>query len=296
MTFSRGNRDDSTMTNNPLLEKNTDSTDQRKALGHPEKIKVLLYHRIIGDNEDPQDDVWAIKASQFRKQMALLDRLHYTTITFADYRLFLENALNLPRKPIIISFDDGYLDVYERAFPILSKFGMRAVIFVIADTGITTNKWDSDCGRRETMLMNEQQILEMHAAGNEIGSHSINHPKLTTLSRQEAWEQVSRSRILLEIMLNSPVRTFSYPYGILNEEIKGLVGDAGYSMACAAWSGPVGFEKDLLEIRRTLILGKTGLFKFLLQLLQPYQVYSWMSWHLKKIIAPGTLRKFVYEK
>ncbi len=278
------------------MDKDVESNDYRKALGRPEKIRVLLYHRIIGDNENPQDDIWAIKISQFRRQMALLDRLHYTTITFADYRLFLENALNLPRKPIIISFDDGYLDTYERAFPVLSKFGMRAVIFVVADTGTTTNKWDLALGRSEAKLMNEQQILELHTAGNEIGSHSITHPKLTVVSRQEAWEQISRSRILLEIMLNSPVRTFSYPYGILNKEIRGLVADAGYSMACAAWSGPIRFETDPFEIRRTLILGKTGVLKFLFQLLPPYQIYSWFLWRFKMIVRPGLLRKFVYEK
>jgi peptidoglycan/xylan/chitin deacetylase (PgdA/CDA1 family) len=273
-----------------------ESNGHHKALGHPNRIRVLLYHRIIGDNENPQGDIWAIKASQFRRQMALLDRLQYTTITFTDYRLFLEDALNLPRKPIIVSFDDGYLDIYERAFPILSRFGMRSVIFVVTDPETKTNTWDTASGRAEAKLMNEQQILEMHAAGNEIGSHSATHPKLTLLPRQEAWEQVSRSRMVLEIMLNSPVRTFSYPYGVLNKEIKSLVADAGYSMACAAWSGPIRFETDLFEIRRTLILGKTGLLKFLFQLLPPYQFYSWLLWRFKMTVARSSLRKFLYEK
>ncbi len=226
--------------------------DNLRLDGILERIRVLLYHRIVADHNIKNPSAMIVRASTFRKQMELLDQWGYTPITFEDVRLFLAGELNLPNKPVIITFDDGYMDVYETAFPILREFGMRAVFFVIGDRLVEENIWDKG---QDTLspLLNQQQILEMSTAGFEIGAHSMTHLKLTMIHEKVATEEILRSRILLEILLNKSVHSFSYPYGLVNDNIKNIVIDTGFTSACGAFSGPAMFGRDLFEIRRILV-------------------------------------------
>jgi len=252
-------------------------------LSTPRNVKVLLYHRIIRDKDKADGDAWTIHESLFRRHLEVLDRCGFTTITFEDYQLSLEGELDLPRKPILITFDDGYAETYEVAFPILLGYGMKAVIYVLADRNITTNVWDGGNGASNLRLMSHQQILELRAAGFEIGSHSLTHPNLTKVPNSQAWEEISRSRMLLEILLNAPVRAFSYPYGFLDVRTKRMAAEAGYRFACAAWSGPARFEDDPFEIRRIVIPRDLGLLGFVARLFPTYQYYRWFWWQLRRL-------------
>ncbi len=248
-------------------------------------IKVLMYHRIVHRRELCRSHpVTCVHVDQFARQMKLLDRWGFTTITIQDYLLFLRSELGLPKKPIILTFDDGYLDTYEVAFPILQQYGMKAVVFALGDRQTSSNFWDNDQQSREVPLMNAHQFLELQASGFEIGSHSLRHPKLIELPRERSWEEISRSRMLLEIMLNSPVYTFSYPFGLLNETIKDMVVNAGYQAGCATFSGPARFGTDLFEIRRVSIEGTLGLFGFAARVLTPFEYSLWAYWRVKELV------------
>ncbi|MGH2568726.1 MAG: polysaccharide deacetylase family protein [Bacteroidota bacterium] len=255
--------------------------------GNPNSIKVLVYHRIVDEPTISQAHWSCLTVERFREHLELLDRLGYTTITFKDYFLFLEGQVNLPAKPIILTFDDGYLDTYRFAFPLLQEFGMTAVMFVLGDRKIRTNYWDQRIGVPEAALMDKQHIVEMHEAGFEIGSHSASHARLTTISEGSAWEEISRSRILLEILLNGTVNTFSYPYGLLSGTLKRMVHNAGYSIACGVHTGPAVFGKDLFEIRRIAIRNTTGSFGLALRLLTPYHYYNWLRWKVGRTLTNG---------
>ena len=98
----------------------------------------------------------------------------------------------------------------------------------------------------------KEQILEMHAEGFEIGAHPLAHPDLTKCTEKEALEDVSRSRMLLEIIFNAPVKSFSFPGGRLNDSLKCVVAEAGFTNACSIWTGPARFFVDPFEIRRTV--------------------------------------------
>jgi peptidoglycan/xylan/chitin deacetylase (PgdA/CDA1 family) len=249
--------------------------------GDPRHIRVLLYHSIHQD--DGMKDVAGIRVfdTTFRKQMEMLDRWGYTTITFDDYRLFLEGKIDLPKQPIILTFDDAYEDFYTEAFPILKEFGMKAVIFVVGDSTINSNIWDVEYGDN-FKLLSVQQILELHMADFEIGSHTFTHPNLVSITKEKAWEEIVRSRMQLEILLNSPVKSFSYPYGKVDEAIKLMIVKAGYNIGCAAYSGPPLFGADHLEIRRTKVLNTANKFLFRMQLFPIYSYYRWILWAIKK--------------
>lgn len=249
----------------------------RASEGNPGAIKVLMYHRIVGQADAVGPLHWSfVRVNDFRDQLELLDRWGFTSITMNDYRLFLKNHLNLPRKPVMITFDDGYEDTYRFAYPVLQEYGMKAVVFVLGERKITTNFWDRSNGLPEVPLMSEQQILDMHENGFEIGAHSMTHAKLPFLPDQKAWEEISRSRMLLEILLNAPVLSFSYPYGLLNEAVKKMVNDAGFNTACSGQSGPPVFGRDQLEIRRIPVTSSTGKPAFALRMLTPYQYFDWV--------------------
>jgi len=186
---------------------------------------------------------------------------------------------------VVLTFDDGYDDVYTNAFPILKEFGMKAVVFVLGNREIKKNFWDEPLNLPTASLMGQQQIVELHAAGFEIGSHTMNHPLLSTLSEDEAWEEISRSRMVLEILVNSSVRTFCYPYGDVNGSIKKMVEDAGYAVACSVYTGPATFGIEPLETRRITIPGALGSIGFATRLLAPYTRYSWVRWKAKRALS-----------
>jgi peptidoglycan/xylan/chitin deacetylase (PgdA/CDA1 family) len=257
----------------------------RAPWGDPRRIRVLLYHRVVRDSAEPVNPRFAIRESVFRKQLEMLDQRGYTPITFADYRLFLRGELDLPAKPIIITFDDGYADLYTVAFPVLRDLGMKAVLFLVAEPKIRTNVWDSTDPASAVPLLSDHQILEMHRAGFEIGSHSLSHARLTQMPRDAVFEELSRSRMILEILLNAPVLTFAYPFGLLNEDLKRMVVEAGYVNACSAWTGPPVFGRDPLEVRRTPILGNDSFITFSLKLLPAYERYRSLVWWARRVLG-----------
>jgi peptidoglycan/xylan/chitin deacetylase (PgdA/CDA1 family) len=259
--------------------------EKRRGEGNPRVIKVLMYHRIVSDERLSHAHWTCVHVRDFRRQLELLDRWGFTTITFDDYNLYLAGELNLPRKPVILTFDDGYRDVYENAFPLLQEYGMRGVVFALGNRLIKTNVWDQAVGLRTAPLMDGQQLLEMHAAGFEIGAHSMSHPKLPALSTEAAWQEITRSRMLLEILLNSPVRSFSYPYGGVNESVKRMVADAGFTIACSVFTGPGTFGMEPYEIRRIAISSNTSTAGFAMRLLMPFQHYGWMRWKVSEVLS-----------
>jgi peptidoglycan/xylan/chitin deacetylase (PgdA/CDA1 family) len=253
--------------------------------GNPGAIKVLMYHRIVGDQDECNGHWTCVGVTNFRKQLEMIDRWGFTPITFEDYRLFRRGELSLPRKPIILTFDDGYLDTYTFAYPILREFGVKAVVFVVAEQRVESNYWDRHLNVSAAPLMKRHHILEMHEAGFEIGSHSLTHPNLTQLPEDQAWEEVSRSRILLEILLNATVSTFAYPYGATNPVIKRMAADAGYDVACSVATGPAVFCDDPYEVRRIPVPRSTRAAGFGLRVLTPFQYYGLTRWKVGNALS-----------
>jgi peptidoglycan/xylan/chitin deacetylase (PgdA/CDA1 family) len=268
-----------------MINANPAGSPEMTAIGSPERIKILMYHRIVKhDRVNPRHRIFAINVDDFRNQLRILERYGFTAITLADYHLFLGGELNLPKKPVIITFDDGYRDTYELAFPALREYGMTAVVFVVADPKIRYNYWDNHDGYPPAQLMTPEQMVELHAAGWEIGSHSLTHPRLAEICRDTAWEEISRSRMVLEMLLNAPVRSFAYPYGQVNEGLKDLVHQAGYAFGCGVYSGPASFGTDLFNIRRITPSAGNLSIPFWSQISLPYERVAWMRWKINRLV------------
>jgi peptidoglycan/xylan/chitin deacetylase (PgdA/CDA1 family) len=254
--------------------------------GNPGRTRVLMYHRILQDNmPGPQHQYW-LSQKEFRRQMRFLVRHGFTSMTFEEYWLYKNGQFCLPRKPVILTFDDAYVDTYAIAFPILRELGLKAVIFAVADPDIHTSIWDSDVAGGVAPLMSTNQLREMRKAGFEIGSHGLHHKALSLLAPQEAWVEISRSRAILESAIQASVQTFCYPYGSLNVSVKKMVRDAGYRMGVSAWAGPARFGRDDYQIRRIAVVKKShfAIAQFAVSLMQAYQVYRWLWWRIRELL------------
>jgi peptidoglycan/xylan/chitin deacetylase (PgdA/CDA1 family) len=181
----------------------------------PDKVYVpiILYHWIA---TSPIDSQYYVPPEKFDEEMKLLHDWGYTTITTEMLIKAITEGADLPPRPILITFDDGHLNNYTNAFPIMQKYGFTGVLYIIVNYMGTDN------------YMNADQIKEMAAAGWEVGSHSISHLDLTSLEPYRQRREVVESRTLLETALGVPILTIAYPFGISDPGVIDYAHFAGY--------------------------------------------------------------------
>ena len=139
-------------------------------------VTVLMFHRVVEQiPAGPLYDIHYTKEN-LEKLLRFLGDRGFETVTFGD----LLNG-RPPRKPVILTFDDGYEDNYTYLFPLLRKYGMKAVIYLLGDRSIRSNVWDAANGAAVAPLLKEEQIREMGESGLvEFGSTSASSPSHTT--------------------------------------------------------------------------------------------------------------------
>lgn len=225
-------------------------------------IPVIMYHRVINNPENEGVYGTYIYEDMFKKHLQYLKNKNYTVITFKDLdKIGWRNRFEKDRKYIILTFDDGYKDNYDLAFPILKEFNFKATIFLMGS--LTYNEWDVKAGgERKFSLMSVEMIKEMQDYGIEFGAHTFNHPKINTLFNEEIEHQIVDVKKPLEEKIGKEIITFAYPYGILNDYAKKMARKAGYTFALATDSGSVCLSDDLYQIRRIAIFPNTNLFSF----------------------------------
>lgn len=223
-------------------------------------VPVLMYHKVSPFRQAGGKGL-RVTPRQFAWQMAYLRRQGYVSITPADLAAAMRGERNLPPRPVLITFDDGYRDNYLYAFPILRENGFTATVFVVANTIGKTNSFDA-ATQPPNAMMNREELLQLAEAGWVIGSHTLNHPHLTRVTREAAWEEISASRVALEEKLGRPVRYFCYPYGDFNAEIAEMVKRAGYELAFTTIQGPAALIGAPFTVHRLRVNGYTSREEF----------------------------------
>lgn len=124
-------------------------------------------------------------------------------------------------KPVILTFDDGYVDNYKNAYPILEKYNLKGTIFLISDfIGTYPN------------YMTWAQVDEMQQSGLiDFESHTLSHPELDKIPADEVWHQLDSSKKALEWRLGKPINFIAYPCGSYDEELERMTKEAGYRAA-----------------------------------------------------------------
>ena len=213
-------------------------------------VPILMYHRIDYITASTPDTTRRLTVSPvvFRHQMRWLTDHHFRAITQRQLFDALMCGSRLPRRRVLITFDDGYRDVYRYAAPVLERRGLPATEYVI--TGRISG------GDHSFLTWPQLHLLERE--GVEIGSHTVSQVGLTTLSDTAALSELVRSRVVLERKLGHRVPWLAYPYGAYDSRIEGLARRAGYLLATTTVPGVFQNAIQPLALRRLRILDSTG--------------------------------------
>ena len=173
---------------------------------------ILLYHHI---SDEGSGNRYFVSMEDFRNQMQALRDWGYTSITAYDLADLIRNGGELPNRPVVITFDDGYTDVYQNAFPIMREMGFVGVIYIYVDhVGLNG-------------FVNKEQIQTLASDGWGIGNHTMTHVDLTQNHNNIDYE-LQQSRLTLEEATGIKVETFAYPYGKVDDFVINSVRDYDY--------------------------------------------------------------------
>ena len=171
------------------------------------KVPTLMYHSITDDMSYIEYSINAVSPIDFEKQLKYISENGYQTIFFDD----LEN-LGKYTKPIILTFDDGFIDFYKEAFPLLKKYNQKATLFVV----VGYISCDPYCTVEQLKEMEESGLVDVQV-------HTQSHKNLTTLNKEDLEKEVVGSKEILEGYLNKNVTSLCYPYGAYNSTVSNLV-------------------------------------------------------------------------
>jgi len=201
-------------------------------------LPILAYHRVV-DAPPAQDPAGnCVAAAIFERHLRWLADNGYTCIPLADVgRAFEAGGAThepLPGRSVVLTFDDGYRDNYELAWPLLKRYGFTATIFLVSDSIGGYNSFDADLPGEPVPMLGWEQVREMRSAGITFGSHTSTHPSsLIGLDDHRLRRELAGSKAALEEGLNEPVEHFSYPHDQLDHRVEAAVEAAGYKLACA---------------------------------------------------------------
>ncbi|MEA2562767.1 MAG: hypothetical protein QOH06_4271 [Acidobacteriota bacterium] len=230
----------------------------------PRPLRVLAYHAVADLAGDPVLERYSVPAERFRSQLESLRRAGYHPISANEAVRFLEGRGGLPRRPILLTFDDAYEDLAQAALPLLD--GTPAVTFAVSGRLGGINEWDRGRGARSLPLLDADGLRDVMARGIEVGAHSRTHPNLTRVADGELDEEIAGSRQdLAKLGLPLP-RFFAYPYGIEDDRVRRAVQRAGFSAAFTVVPGRVLPGQDLYRLPRIEIFRHDHGWRFRLKL------------------------------
>lgn len=226
-------------------------------------LRILMYHRI----DDTLDrDILCVTPFAFSLQMTWLKEEGFNVLDPQTALMKLKEG-TLPKKSVMITFDDGYEDNYKNAFPILSEHGFPAAIFpVTAFSGGQTSHPRYKNYKGSITYLTPDQIREMSRFGISFGSHTDTHPLLTDLSQDEAEKELMTSKKILENWTGNPVTLFAYPNGAFSPKYFPVISKTGFHAALTTIPGVNTKETPPWELRRTEISGRDSLLSFSLKL------------------------------
>ena len=212
------------------------------------RVPILMYHYV---SEPPPDaDIYrqdlSVTPAQFESHLRALRDAGYQTIPLADLLSHLATGRpQLPARSVVLTFDDGYVDIYENAFPLLLQYGFTGTIFVITDF----------VDMQRPGYATWEQLAEMHAAGIDIGSHSRDHSNLAGRDVDFLVWQALGSRQMIESRLGFTPRLFCYPAGQYDDLTIQVIRSADFWGAVTTQQGVMHVSDAPFELARVRVRG-----------------------------------------
>lgn len=218
-------------------------------------VPILMYH-FIANNPNPKDkarDTLSVSPDKFEAQMDYLSKNGYTPVSLNTLYGIFNKQTTSPAKPVVLTFDDGYIDFYTIAFPILRRFNFQVVSFI--STGLIGTGY----------YMNWDQIKEIQASGLvTFEAHTVSHTNLTTLNYVNALQQLTDSKNYLQSQTGFPVNFIAYPYGSSNTSVQSAAQKAGFVGGLGTWYGKAAIPG--MNLPRLRITGQMSLKDFISRL------------------------------
>src|SRR5262249_3839965 len=244
----------------------------RRASGVP----ILMYHRICSAPESAVHPYFRVNTSTavLETQLNFLKTNGYSGLTLDQATRLLSRPQEHDGKYVVITFDDGYRDFYTDAWPLLQKYGFTATVFLP-----TAYIDEQRQAFKQTECLTWAEVRELHAHGIVFGGHTVTHPQLANLKRQEIGEEMFCSKAQIEDHLGCPVRSFSYPFRFPETDTKftsflrQTLEDAGYSNGVSTIVGTASSADNRFFLKRLPVNNDDDLsfFKWKLQ-----GAYDWV--------------------
>ena len=204
---------------------------------------ILGYHRVGGFKGD---HVPTVSAETFERHLTFLTRGHYRVVGLQEVVSCLGRGQALPRHSVVITFDDGYEETHEVAWPLLKRFGFSAAVFVApAEVGCPG-------------FVTWKHVTAMARDGLTIGCHSMHHSYLPLVGGDRLPEELVESKRMIEERIGRPVTLLSYPVGGFTPQVQSAVAQAGYLAACTTNRASAHPGIDPYALRRIKITERDG--------------------------------------
>lgn len=221
-----------------------------------ERVPVLMYHR-VGDAHNEWEHKYCVSPQRFSEHMHTLSKAGWQAVSINDFFAWLDGKVELPDQSFLLTFDDGFLGVYEHAAPVLAELGWPATVFLVSQL---IGKQDAWCEAHNPSgdtypLMAASHIQALRMQKFSFHSHTRNHADLPTLDDAALHDQLAGAREDLQALLNEPVDYLAYPYGHYDDRVLRTVQKTGYG---AAFSVQPGFNRrdiDRFRLRRLDVFG-----------------------------------------
>lgn len=214
-------------------------------------VPILLYHHIGFPLQG--EAIYYVSPDAFDRQMNLLYQWGYKTISVELLARALKEGAELPPKPVILTFDDGSETTYTTALPIMQRYNFTGTSYIVYNyVGIPG-------------YLNEDQIRGLYASGWEIGSHGLSHVDLTMQPNRQG-DEIVESRKRLQSLLDVPVLSFAYPFGIYNDDSLYYIHEAGYIAAMGLGNETLQGYKNRFYLYRQPVEGTDDLKSYSLLL------------------------------
>jgi peptidoglycan/xylan/chitin deacetylase (PgdA/CDA1 family) len=231
------------------------------ALGRPKAsprevtstLPILMYHRVAPAGLAALDR-YRVTPERFAEHMALLRVSGFRTVGLAELSSARARGKPLRGRPILVTFDDGYVDFAEYAWPILKRNGFGALLFVVTERVGGKADWDAEHGA-PARLLDWPRLRFLQAEGLEIGSHGATHRKLSELSTADIYREALRSRYAIAAELGGWPTSFCYPHGDFDDVVAAVVDDCGFEMGFSCSAGPSGLGEDPFGLSRVEVTG-----------------------------------------
>lgn len=234
-------------------------------------LPILTFHSL-----DDGTSVISFAPRVFRRGMARLHESGYRTLSLLEAVDFLRQKKPFPDRSFVITFDDGYKTVYDEAFPVLQRYGMKATVFLTVgerEKVESIGRLSSFNGRYNMLTWHE--IREMERSGIDFGSHTLTHPDLTRLSFDRVEAEICDSKAILENALGAPAECFAYPYGRYDNRSREIVRQH-LACACSDRLGLITADSDPYALERVdaAYLRADRLFDMMLTGLFPWYIWA----------------------